>query len=85
MARKRANWQQPLPRTLVIPGIMKLKTLADVRELFRHLPADRKERSTWQVVARTVALAALGATSMADVEAALWLIFQLEGGECRPE
>jgi hypothetical protein len=85
MAPKRANWQQPLPRTLVIPGIMKLKTLADVCELFRLIPDDRRARDTWQAVARTAAEAALGAIGTEHVEAALWLIFQLEGGECRPE
>jgi hypothetical protein len=29
-----------LPRPIVIPKIMTLKTLADVRELMRHLPED---------------------------------------------
>jgi hypothetical protein len=27
---------------------MTLKTLADVRELMRHLPADRRDRTTWR-------------------------------------
>ena len=84
MSRNRPDWQQPLPRPLIIPKVMKLRTLADVRELFRHLPAECRTRETWQVVARTTAEAAIGAIGTERVEAALWLIFQLERGECRP-
>lgn len=36
--RKRPDWSHPLPQPLSIPGIMDLVTLADVRELLRHLP-----------------------------------------------
>ena len=39
---KRADWSRPLPQALVIPTVMTLKTLADVRELLRHLPEDRR-------------------------------------------
>jgi hypothetical protein len=35
-----------LPRPLVIPGVMTLRTLADARELIRHLPADRRRLPT---------------------------------------
>ena len=38
----RPNWSRPLPRPLVIPTVMTLCTLADVRELMRHLPTQRK-------------------------------------------
>lgn len=84
MSRNRADWQRALPRPLVIPGVMTLRTLADVRALFRHLPAERRDRDTWQAVARIVAEAAAGAADVDQVDAALWLIFQLERGECRP-
>jgi hypothetical protein len=40
----RLDWSCALPRPLVIPKVMTLKTLADVRELMRHIPADRRER-----------------------------------------
>jgi hypothetical protein len=36
----RPNWSCPLPRPLSIAGVMKLKTLGDVRKLLSHLPAD---------------------------------------------
>jgi hypothetical protein len=40
------DWSSPLPRPLVIPNVMTLKTLADVRTLLRPLPEDRRARST---------------------------------------
>lgn len=42
MSLKRPDWSRPLPRPLVIPGVMTLKALADVRKLIGHLPAARK-------------------------------------------
>jgi hypothetical protein len=56
--RKRADWSRSLPRPLVIPTVMTLKTLADVRELMRHLPKDRRNRSTWRHVAAQLEQAA---------------------------
>jgi hypothetical protein len=46
----RPNWSLPLPRQIIIPKVMTLKTLADVRTLIGHLPADRRERPTWRHV-----------------------------------
>jgi len=47
----RPNWSRALPRPIVIPKVMTLKTLADVRTLIRHLPAEHRERPTWRHVA----------------------------------
>jgi hypothetical protein len=44
------DWSRPLTGPLDIPGIIKIKTLADVRELLRHLPKEFHARSTWQYV-----------------------------------
>jgi hypothetical protein len=71
-----------LPQPLLIPDVMILATLADVRELMRHLPADRRERSTWRRVAADIEAAAAGG----DIEGAaiaLRLVLMLEGVECR--
>jgi hypothetical protein len=44
------NWSRPLPRPLVIPKVMTLKTLADVGVLMRHLPEHHRNKSTWRYV-----------------------------------
>ena len=81
-SRKRPDYSQPLPRPLVIPGVMTLKTLADVRELLGHLPKDVRARSTWQGVANQLDTAARGADT-ADVAVALQLVLMLEKVEFR--
>jgi hypothetical protein len=48
--RPRLDWSRPLPRTLIIPEIMTLTTLADVQALLQHLPepanlASRRQRT----------------------------------------
>ena len=46
------NWRRPLPRPIVIPRIMTLETLEDVRALVhRHLPTEYRAKQTWQRVA----------------------------------
>jgi hypothetical protein len=80
----RPNWSRALPRPLVIPDVMTLKTLADVRELMRHLPADRRDRTTWSHVAAQLNEAAAGADTV-DVAVALRMAFMLEGVECRSQ
>jgi hypothetical protein len=62
----------------MIPKVMTLKTLADVRELMRHLPADRRDRATWRHVAAQLNEAAAGADPT-DVVVALRMVFMLEG------
>ncbi len=78
------DWSRPLPRPLVIPRVMTLKTLGDVRTLLRHLPKDRHARSTWRYVADQLIQAAAGADT-ADVSIALRMVLSMEGVECRPK
>jgi hypothetical protein len=80
----RPNWSRALPRPLVLPYVMTLKTLADVRALMRHLPEDRRQRTTWRHVAAQLTEAAAGADPV-DVTIALRLVLMLEGVECRPQ
>ena len=80
----RPNWSCPLPQPLVIPDVITLKTLADVRELMRHLPEDRRARSTWRQVATDIEAAAAGGDIVGAV-IGLRLVLMLEGVECRPE
>jgi hypothetical protein len=83
--RKRTDWSRPLPRPLVIPKVMTLTTLADVRALVeRHLPEDRREQPTWRHVAKQLAEAASGGDP-ADAAISLRLALMIEGVECRPK
>jgi hypothetical protein len=79
----RPNWSRPLPRPLVIPRVMTLKTLADVRALIRHLPNAHRQRSTWRHVKAQVADAARGG-DINDAVVALRLVLMLERVECPP-
>ena len=80
----RPNWSRPLPRPLVIPKVMTLKTLADVRDLIKHLPKDHREKSTWQHVSKQLNAAALGEVDTIDVAVPLQMVLTMEGVECRP-
>jgi hypothetical protein len=63
---------------------MKLSTLADVRELMRHLPRHARERDTCRHVADQLAEAARGGDVNDAVVAPLRLVLMLERVECRP-
>ena len=81
----RPNWQRPLPRPLVIPTVITLTTLADVRALIdRHVPAAMRNKATWRYVRKQLDEAARGANTT-DVAAALLIALQLEGVTCRPQ
>jgi hypothetical protein len=76
--RTRPNWSRPLPRPLEIPSIMTLKTLADVRELLKHLPKGHRERSTWRHVETCLNEAAAGGDTI-DVAVPLQMVLSMEG------
>ena len=57
----RPNWSRALPQPLVIPKVMTLKTLADVRALIkRHLPQHFRAKPTWRYIAARLEEAARG-------------------------
>jgi hypothetical protein len=73
------DWSRPLTRPLDVPGIMKLKTLADVHELLRHLPKEYRAKSTWQYVEKQLNEAAHGTIDAIDVAVPLRMALMLEG------
>jgi hypothetical protein len=64
---------------------MTLTTLADVRELIGHLPAEHRARSTWRHVEVQLAEAARGALDTREVWAALRVVLAIEGIKCEPK
>jgi len=56
---------------------MTLRTLADVRKLMGHLPAETRAKSTWQHVTDQINKAAAGADPR-DVSVALQMVLQSE-------
>jgi hypothetical protein len=79
----RPDWSRPLPRPLTIPTVMKLATLADVRDLVeRHLPTQYRNKPTWRHVSTEIAKAGEGEKDLLEVCVSLRLVLALEGVEC---
>jgi hypothetical protein len=76
-------WSQLLPQPLMIPTVMTLRTLDDVRQLLRHLPQENRSNAAWRYVASQLDKAAVGKLRTVDVEIALRLVLMLEGVKCR--
>jgi hypothetical protein len=78
-------WSRPLPRTLINPNVMTLRTLADARELVEvHLPAECRQRNTWRHVAKCLDDAARGG-DIASALVALQVVLSLERVPCLPQ
>ena len=78
------NWRRPLPRPIVIPKVMTLSTLEDVRALVhKHLPAEYRSKQMWQRVATITTAAARDQLPADDVAVALKLVLSVEGVPCR--
>jgi hypothetical protein len=81
--KSRPDWSRPLPELLVIPKVMTLRTLADVRTLLKHLPPETREKETWQHVADCLDKAARGSVDVIHVSIPLQIVMAMEGVECR--
>ena len=78
------NWSRPLARPIIIPNVMELTTLADVRALVeKHLPAEYRSKFTWRQLAGLLKRAAESQQDVAEVSTALRIVLQLEGVTCR--
>jgi len=83
LLRKRPDWSRRLPRPLTIPGIMTLRTLADLRTLIeKHLPAHCRSRTISGFVAERLAEAARG-DDTAGATVPHVIILALESVPCR--
>ena len=69
---------RPLPRALVIPELMTLRTLADVRKLLGHLPQAHRAKPTWRYVADRLDDAARDA-DVIDLVVPLRMAMTMEG------
>jgi hypothetical protein len=59
--KARADYSRPLPAPLVIPDVITLTTLADVRVFVtKRLPKPYRDRPHWLAVARDLEVAARG-------------------------
>jgi hypothetical protein len=81
---KPPDWSRPLPQPLFIPGLMTLATLADVRTLLEHVPAEHREKENWRYVATKLDEAARGA-SVVEAFAVLRTVLAMEGIVYRPQ
>jgi hypothetical protein len=78
------NWSRPLPRPIIIPDVMQLEALADVRILVeKHLPREYRSKFSWRQLAGLLRRAAEGQEDLAEVSTALRIVLQLEGVPCR--
>ena len=84
MPERHPDWSPPLPEPLVIPKVMTLTTLADVRKLIRLLPSETRSKSTWQHVAAELNATARGRDAV-HVAVPLMMVLMMEGVECRPK
>jgi hypothetical protein len=73
-----------LPRPIIIPDVMELATLADVRILVeKHLPKEYRSKFSWRHLAGLLKRAAEGQQDVVEVSTALRIVLQLEGIACQ--
>ena len=77
----RPNWSRPLPKLLIVSGVMTAATLNDVRVMIeRHVPAASRTKEMWRYVSNELRKAALGSDT-AEFSAVLEMALSIEGLE----
>jgi hypothetical protein len=77
----RPNWSRPLPKLLIVSGVMTAATLNDVRVMIeRHVPAASRAKEMWRYVSNELRKAALGSDT-AEFSAVLEMALSMEGLE----
>jgi class 3 adenylate cyclase len=77
----RPNWSRPLPKLLIVSGVMTAATLNDVRVMIeRQLPAASRAKEMWRYVSNELREAALGSDT-AEFSAVLEMALSIEGLE----
>jgi hypothetical protein len=74
---KRTDWSRKLPRPLKVPGVINLKTLADVRTPLGHLLKETRAKPTWQIV-ETKLMDAAADGDIVELFVTLRTVLQLE-------
>ena len=72
------DWSRPLPRSLTIPTVVELKTLADVRELVDKHARAVPPQATWRHVSAQIAKAADGEKDLLENCVSLRLVLALK-------
>jgi hypothetical protein len=72
-----------LPRPLTIPDVMTLRTLADVRDLLRHVPKGTRDKAIWRYAADRLDEAVRDG-DVTDLAVALRMVLSMEGIARRP-
>ena len=77
----RPNWARPLPKRLVVSGVMTAATLNDVRVMIeRHLPAASRAKEMWRYISDELREASLGSDT-AEFCSVLEMALSIEGVE----
>jgi class 3 adenylate cyclase len=81
-AVSRPNWSRPLPKLLIISGVMTAATLNDVRVMIeRYLPVGSRANEMWRYVSNEIREAALG-SDILKFSSILEMALSIEGLEC---
>jgi hypothetical protein len=78
MAQRLSGWSRQLPSPISIPGLMTIKTLADVRKLLVRLPDETRQEPSWQHLEKCLQEAVVSGDAQHVFEP-LMILLRIEG------